>query len=255
MHRLATLLIPTLFITTTTFAAQPEQDLAPLRQRVFEKELLQDNEEEGCTPMDLLSVDNELVSEENFEKLDHQMVELREVSQPDVSETGNWEWMAQENQLILAALNKEEITESQPSQESGQSSPYDNLTISAEEKMIIGRLLMTMAENNVFELLMEKKRLERWGEEIDHVHPVRFLGTVFTDPRLVHCMREIRRSSFKWNGFMEGFSERMREEATNNNLVKYVDGFAEAVKREPAELYPFFEQVDFEGLVKYLLNN
>lgn len=253
MHRIATLLILTLFMTTAAVAAQPEQDEAPLREKEVGREPLK--ESEGYSPAPIFSVDSELEIEVTNEEVDHQLVELREVSQPDLSETGNWEWMSQQNQLVLDALDPQEVEASQPTVEKSEPSPYDSLAITAEDRKTICKLLMTMAENNVFKLLIEKKRLEQWGDEIYHVHPVRFLGTVFTDPRLIYFMREIRRSSFKWDGFVEGFAERMREEASRNNLVRYVDGFAEAVQRDSVEIYPFFEKADFEGLVKYLLKN
>lgn len=134
------------------------------------------------------------------------------------------------------------------------SSPYETLTISLEEKHLINKLLTTMAENNIFKLLLEKKRLEMIGENIQRVHPIRFLGTVFTDHHMVDCMHKIRESGFKWDGFVEGFGERMRQEAKRDNLAPYVPGFAEAVQRNPDKIMVYIKAVDFEGLVKFLLS-
>lgn len=133
--------------------------------------------------------------------------------------------------------------------------PYNELRISQEEKDLIRKLLFTMAESSIFELLFEKGKLEKIGERINVVHPVRFLGTVFSDPRLVYCMKEIYKSSFKWDGFSEGFCERMRKEAAAGNLVMYLPGFAKAVKRPLDTIMTYVDVNDFEGLVKYLIKS
>lgn len=153
--------------------------------------------------------------------------------------------------LVLSALF---LTTKPLAFAASDSAPYDTLLISGEEKHLIAKLLTTMADNNVIKLLFEKKKLEKIGERIHHVHPMRFLGTVFTDGRLSSSMKEISRSGFKWDGFMEGFAERMRGEAKRGNLLPYVPGFAEAVHRNPEEIAAYIERLDFEGLVKYLIN-
>jgi len=130
---------------------------------------------------------------------------------------------------------------------------YESLFISIEDKQNINSLLMTMADNGVFKLLFEKKRLERIGHKISHVHPMRFLGTVFSDPRLVRCMYSIRRSGFKWDGFIDGFSERFKKEIKANNINKYIPGFAEMLDLKQADIQAYVNYKDFEGLVLYLM--
>jgi len=130
---------------------------------------------------------------------------------------------------------------------------YETLPITVEEKQKIGRILSTMAENNVFKLLFEKKYLERLGREVNHVHPVRFIGTVFSDPRLVHCMFQIRRSGFKWDGFIDGFRERFMEEVRANNVDKYLPGLAKALNVSAEDLQAYAHYKDVEGLVLYLM--
>jgi hypothetical protein len=132
---------------------------------------------------------------------------------------------------------------------------YEKLLISAMEKQKIGNLLITMADNNVFQLLFEKKRLEKLGREINHVHPIRFLGAVFSDPSLVNCMYEIRRSGFKWDGFIDGFSQRFKEELHNKNIEAYIPGFAASLGLEEKNIMSYVKNIDFEGLVLHLMEN
>ena len=132
---------------------------------------------------------------------------------------------------------------------------YEALPITFEEKQKIAKILITMAENNIFQLLFEKKHLERLGFEINHVHPIRFIGTVFSDPRLAHCMRRIKRSGFKWDGFMDGFSQRFREEIKANNINAYVPGLAESLNVKPEEIQAYVNNNDLEGLIIFLMGN
>lgn len=132
---------------------------------------------------------------------------------------------------------------------------YEKLPISPVEKQKIGNILITMAENNVFQLLFEKKRLEKLGRDINHVHPIRFLGAVFSDPNLVNCMYEIRRSGFKWDGFIDGFSQRFKEELRNKNIEAYIPGFAASLGLEEKKVMSYVKSVDFEGLVLHLMEN
>lgn len=132
---------------------------------------------------------------------------------------------------------------------------YENLSITLSEKLKISDILTTMAENNVLKLLFEKKRLEKLGHDINHVHPVRFLGTVFSDKTLINCMHEIRRSSFKWEGFLEGFSKRFEEELRVNNIHIYVPGLVKKLGVKEEKVTAYVNRNDFEGLVLYLMKN
>ena len=130
---------------------------------------------------------------------------------------------------------------------------YHQLPITSEEKKMIAKIIYTMADNNVFKLLFEKKKLEKIGKKIHHVHPLKFLGTVFSDPTLVHHMRKIRESSFKWEGFMDGLAHRMVEESGRDNLRKYLPGFCAAINANLEVVTSYADRGDFEGLVISLL--
>lgn len=130
---------------------------------------------------------------------------------------------------------------------------YAQLPINEEEKKLIYKLLHTMAKDNVFQLLMEKKKLEKIGKKINSVHPLRFLGTVFTNQHLKECMHEIKKSGFKWDNFIDGISDRMKEESGRNNLVPYLKGFCTTLQVSYDDVMSYIKGGDFEGLVKYLM--
>lgn len=130
---------------------------------------------------------------------------------------------------------------------------YERLPISGDEKQKIAKILTTMAENSVFQLLFERKFLERLGQEVHHVHPIRFLGTIFSDPRLVNCMFTIRTSGFKWGGFVDGVSERLKGEIRAGNVDLYIPGFAHQLHIKAADIEAYIHRRDIEGLVLFLM--
>ena len=95
---------------------------------------------------------------------------------------------------------------------------FFELPVSEEEKMLIRKIITNMADKNVVQLLLEKKSMERKGDRIHPVHPMRFAGIVLTDPNLKRCMKAITKSTFKWNGFLDGYEKRMKEEARAENF-------------------------------------
>lgn len=131
---------------------------------------------------------------------------------------------------------------------------YERLPITPDEQQKISKIISTMAENNVFQLLFERKYLERLGQEVHHVHPVRFLGTIFSDPRLVNCMFEIHNSGFKWGGFMDGISARLKEEIKAGNVNSYIPGFAERLNLRFEDVQGYINRRDIEGLVLFLMD-
>lgn len=158
----------------------------------------------------------------------------------------------EENQAPLGgAVAEEEVAQAEPVAE--QKDPYETLPISSVEKQKIGKLLTTMAEKSIFKLLFERKHLERLGHEINHVHPIRFLGTVFSDPRLTYCMHEIRKSGFKWDGFIDGFSERFLEEVRAGNINAYIPGLAENLGIDQEKFQALVDKKDFEAMVLFLM--
>ncbi len=131
--------------------------------------------------------------------------------------------------------------------------PYALLPISKDDAETIWKIIDTVANNNPIKLAFKKNDLERKGQKVNHVHPLKFLGTIFSDPHLKACMTEIEDSYFKWNGFIGGLAGRMNEEYTRNNLLPYIQGFCQAVKANPEKVREYVLKRDWEGLVRYLL--
>ena len=66
-------------------------------------------------------------------------------------------------------------------------------------------------------------------------------------------MKEIHKSSFKWEGFIDGLSKRLSEESGRDNLKKYLPGFCATINANPEALTSFIDRGDYEGMVRSLL--
>jgi hypothetical protein len=130
---------------------------------------------------------------------------------------------------------------------------FYQLPLTESEKKIIRKIITTMAEKNVFQLLLEKRSLEKKGKKIRHIHPLRFVGFILADSHLRRCMKTISKSYFKWSNFVEGYEERMKEESKKGQLLPYVPGFAELLKADPQVITNYINKSEYEDLINYFL--
>lgn len=140
----------------------------------------------------------------------------------------------------------------EPSTESSQD-PFEEIGLEDWEKKTVYKIITTMAEKNLFQLALEKRSLEKKGRSINHIHPLWFMGYILSDPKLKSDIYVIKKSHFKWDSFIDGFSRRMREESRDDNLAVYVSGFAELLDADPEMVMEYIEDHDWEGLVVALL--
>lgn len=201
--------------------------------------------------LDMISVED---ISENFKNLlieDPSAFALRISESSDVSSDFN------ETQNIPSAASnaslKEALANAQTLQDPHLENPFFTLPLNEGERKIIASIITTMAEKNVLKLGLMKRTLEKRGKKIHHVHPFRFLGYVFSTPHLKTSMHKIRKSGFKWDGFMDGFAKKMSDEAHHGNLTPYVPGFCQFLNISEAHVMEYVHRHDWEGLVRFLL--
>ena len=133
--------------------------------------------------------------------------------------------------------------------------PFHQLPITQKERDKIFKLIDSMGTDSWGSLLLKKRKLEKIGEEIDHIHPIRFLATVFVNPHLRYCMQEISHSPLKWGRFIKGLSKKLEINADKNNLYKYISGFATEVGVDPDRCYRYLHKREWEPFVHYLIQH
>ena len=133
--------------------------------------------------------------------------------------------------------------------------PFYQLPLLEEDKKNIQIIIKTMAEKGLVKLLLERRYLEKKGDQVNYIHPLRFIGYIFSDEKLKNCMRQIKTSRFKWNEFIKGFSRRMDEEYTLDNLIRFIPEFVEQVHvQHPERIEDFIRKKSWEEFVADLLN-
>ncbi len=138
----------------------------------------------------------------------------------------------------------------------GQKDTYALIPIKEEQAQIIYDIIETVAKNNVLQLGLKKSELEKKRKKIDDVHPLRFLGTIFSNPYLrQRCMPKIQDSIFKWRAFLGGLSGTMDREYDRNNLMSHIPGFCKVVKADEESVRHYLQKKEWEKLVKYLIKS
>lgn len=164
---------------------------------------------------------------------------------------------AQPLSVSFAVAREEGYRSLRPASNQGQEAEapdlYATLHISEKEKGLVHKIVSTLANHNVVKLLLKKKTLQKAGKNVEHVHPFRFLGTIISDPYLKSCMHEIKKSGFKWDGFLDGYSKKMKSEANAGNLLPYVPSFARAMGVDQGRVTDYIHQRNWEGLLRYLI--
>jgi len=136
---------------------------------------------------------------------------------------------------------------------SGSAEPFYKLPLSETEKRLIEEIITTLAAKNVVQLAFEKRSLEKKGKKVTPVHPLRFIGFILANSELRSDLKIVKKSSFKWDAFVDGFSKRMREELSKNNVYQHVPGFCEQVGTTPDRVIHYIQKKEFEELIKSLM--
>src|SRR5581483_7360484 len=135
----------------------------------------------------------------------------------------------------------------------GPIEPFYGLPLSDKEKRFIKSIISTMADKNLIQLVFEKSVLEKKGKRINHVHPLRFMGYILSNPDLKSDVKTIKKSSFKWDAFVDGFAKRMKEELAHGNVYQHIPGFALEIGTTAKHVEEYVNKKDFEGLIRSML--
>lgn len=169
---------------------------------------------------------------------------------PSNDEQFRFELINNEENFQFAEQEADNVSLSNPA---NANEPFFQLPLNEKEKRLIKIIISTMADKNIIQLALEKRTLEKKGKKVNHVHPLRFIGYILSNHSLKENLRAIKKSSFKWDAFIDGFSKRMREELSNGNIYQHINGFASLVGSTPDHVKRYIDKKDWEGLVKSLL--
>jgi len=133
--------------------------------------------------------------------------------------------------------------------------PYKELVCTEQDKTYIYEIISTMAGNGKLSLLFKQSQLKEMGAQINHVHPLKFLSSIFANPYLKSCMAQVWDDYFKKNGFLDGLAPSLTREAEKGKLTQYLKEFSAEVGVKEEHLRPYFEARDWENLVLFLIQS
>lgn len=163
---------------------------------------------------------------------------------------------------VFASLSADEVTEpvAQTVEETNVGNVVSEqidfkLEVSDDHAKIIDEIIVTMGSSSVIGLGFKKNHLKALGKKINGVGTLQFLGYIFTRDDLKKHMANIRKSSMKWNGFMDGVKPGLNKIEASKELYSDLPGFAKTLNVKTDPLVKKAEEKDWNGFVSYLIQN
>lgn len=130
---------------------------------------------------------------------------------------------------------------------------YKDLVCTEEDQANITEIISTVGGKPKLKLAFYISYLRELEAKITHVHPLKFLATIFKNPDLKAKMHSIWYDSYKRDEFFKGLSPRLTLEAEKGKLDMHLNDFALDLDVPAASLKPYFETRDWEGMVFSLI--
>jgi hypothetical protein len=130
---------------------------------------------------------------------------------------------------------------------------FKELICTAEDRAVVAEIITTMAENSKLSLYFKKPHLKEIGAQINHLHPLKFLSAIFSEPELKLCMRFIWGDYFKRTSILDNLAPALTREAEKGKLEQYLKDFAKEVNISAESIKPFFDGQDWENMVLHLI--
>lgn len=132
---------------------------------------------------------------------------------------------------------------------------YNDLPLSIDDAQKITRLITVMGENGKVALLFKyQKELRQIGREIEHVHPLKFVSVILSNPYLKSCMKEVHKDYFKWTNFMDGLGNGLTSQNKQGRVSIYLNDFANAFGVSLEKLQQFVDKQEWENMLIFLIN-
>ncbi len=132
---------------------------------------------------------------------------------------------------------------------------YNDLVCTEQDRANIYEIVSTVGEKGKIALLFNQAYLREKGAQINHVHPLKFLGVIFSNPHLKMCMAYIWDDYFKRNNFLTDLSAALSREADRGKLHPYLNDFAKEVNVPPESIKGYFDSRDWANFLLFLIQS
>jgi hypothetical protein len=188
----------------------------------------------------------EIDSFNTLEELDRQLADLNATN-------GNWILLAAQAPYVYPEAARESEYYNRDLQAGARDFYY---TPSAEDKNNISFIVKTLANHNEASLLFKKGQIEAAGSRVEHIHPLKFLQTIFSDEELKVGMRNIRKKSWVWRNFRSGLCDSLSDETNVGNMHdEYLVQFCKSLDLDPAYVTTLYQQHAWRDFVEALVSH
>lgn len=127
--------------------------------------------------------------------------------------------------------------------------------VTSKEKEDISFIVTTLGRGSLKKLLTEKSALKKAGSRVDHVHPLRFIGCIFSDEEMkVGILQVKERGGWVAKEFFNGMYESLTTESGLQNLkVEYINDFANSLSIDPNLIIKPIQDKNWKGFINILI--
>lgn len=137
----------------------------------------------------------------------------------------------------------------------GRPREYQSL-LSGGEASDVHYIITFLANRSLVAITRAKNELEKAGDRIDHIHPLRFLLEVFLNEELKVGIRNIRGRGWVWNHFIGGLKNSLTTEAYYGNIKEeYLRHFADALELDIAHIRPLINIQNWDQFIDLLITH
>lgn len=130
------------------------------------------------------------------------------------------------------------------------------VAVTQNEKNDLIYITSTLARSSLPGIASSKSSLKKAGERIDHLHPLRFLMTVFTDEELKANIAAIRTRGWVWDKFYDGLEGSLKEESKKDNIRnEFIIDFASIIGINASLIQPAIAERRWKDFVNALIDN
>ena len=116
-------------------------------------------------------------------------------------------------------------------------------------------IILSLANKSYVELLLYSGSLNSAGDRIEHIHPLKFLMTIFSDEEMKIAIRNVKKKKKCWKRWMSETAAHLEEELKNNNLNMFVNDFAAKVQVNSNIISPSINKRKWEQFVNLLITH
>lgn len=115
-------------------------------------------------------------------------------------------------------------------------------------------IVKTLGCETLITIGLKESTLKKHGKRIEVVHPLLFLTSVFTNEELKVAMGKLEGKAWVWKSFLDGLVESLIKENSEDNLMQYVDHFAQKVQIDPKLIKPLLEKGRWKEFISVLIS-